>query len=896
MYNKRVLSTAVSELGKAKAPTKKKDIPVPLEKISRPFVSSDGYKQGPPPIGQHYRIPSDTLYNPTPYKIKAVSDNKITQYLEPNDTTNKVFPGAKYVDEYPAMAMGGNRGTNRALFYEKGGPLLTKKVKCKQCGWTWDAADGGNDLTTCHKCGGQGLVQARKGGEKKYSRSLEAKNRLFVENALTKKKKSRKKKIFDPNAKYFRNGGFQDDVDYVEADLTPEEIAEYRAGGYIIDELPVAQNGVVSDSRRNYNWRNRNLQTQLSNNTGNLTLEQRAQGVTEGDVLNQNFKQNRQKKKEENVQKRKERQIKNEEKAAPVSSQTQVTNANGDVVNQFTRVPFRNFEQEVDPVTGQAKVTYPLNAPEAGFIGQEINAEGNVAKPYTLEQAEVQVSADKAKNLSIQKLSDYARAIGKTMKENNNGKAVAPTDYTEKGLKKFIGDVKDTRAQIVRDRNDLNDYKEAKAAVDNGSMSSQEFDNQFRDSNWGRFDVNWEATAEEKKQLEESWYGPTDAAGRRKWMGDPNNVKAVAAVVAQTLPVVAGSLATPVVALANDIFITGNGTKKLVDGDTSGLYDISLGLLGLKFNSLKPLDKTFDAYKGVSDATKTASKTVANYVSKTAKAAVEQVVTGITDDIGTALKEVEKVLEKTETGRKIIDNTKKVVSSTANTAVKTVEGAQAGLGLIKQKWEAPLISSLETKQQGTTWLNKQGQLVKKWEPGAVRQYKGIEKYTTPSYASRATTFAGAVGNIPTFIANSKKSLEKISEDPTAAQNYINLGWNTLRQVGDLTTFQGTLDVLNQPAKVWQYGKEAVDAGISKEGAWKGVKSLVAAASIPRIELKKEGGDTDINKHRQLLRDWTYGADIGMLQEADGGEYWEDEIDDATRAQLLAQGYQIEDLD
>ena len=49
-------------------------------------------------------------------------------------------------------------------FVKKGGALLTKKVTCKKCGWKWDAADGGDDITTCHKCGGQGLVHAQKGG------------------------------------------------------------------------------------------------------------------------------------------------------------------------------------------------------------------------------------------------------------------------------------------------------------------------------------------------------------------------------------------------------------------------------------------------------------------------------------------------------------------------------------------------------------------------------------------------------------------------------------------------------------------------------------------------------------------------------------------------------------
>ena len=49
-------------------------------------------------------------------------------------------------------------------YYKTGGALLTKKVTCKKCGWEWDAADGGNDITTCHKCGGKGLIHAQKGG------------------------------------------------------------------------------------------------------------------------------------------------------------------------------------------------------------------------------------------------------------------------------------------------------------------------------------------------------------------------------------------------------------------------------------------------------------------------------------------------------------------------------------------------------------------------------------------------------------------------------------------------------------------------------------------------------------------------------------------------------------
>ncbi|MFZ9376949.1 MAG: SET domain-containing protein-lysine N-methyltransferase, partial [Candidatus Fonsibacter ubiquis] len=46
-----------------------------------------------------------------------------------------------------------------------------------------------------------------KKNSKAYSRSFEATNRFFAENPLFKKSKSRKNKIFDPNAKYYADGG-----------------------------------------------------------------------------------------------------------------------------------------------------------------------------------------------------------------------------------------------------------------------------------------------------------------------------------------------------------------------------------------------------------------------------------------------------------------------------------------------------------------------------------------------------------------------------------------------------------------------------------------------------------------------------------------------------------------
>ena len=48
---------------------------------------------------------------------------------------------------------------------KRGGSLLTKTMKCNSCGWSWKAADGGNDVSTCHKCGSQALPKAQGGVE-----------------------------------------------------------------------------------------------------------------------------------------------------------------------------------------------------------------------------------------------------------------------------------------------------------------------------------------------------------------------------------------------------------------------------------------------------------------------------------------------------------------------------------------------------------------------------------------------------------------------------------------------------------------------------------------------------------------------------------------------------------
>jgi hypothetical protein len=171
--NRKVLSTATKELNKAKAPAKPKDI----------ITDPEGQWKFP---GQNTRIPSnDITMVGVPYSVFAQPNVGPGIMMEPGQ--NYYFPNADYVDEYPQMQEGGiymdgNLTPDEIDYYAKGGfivedisiptvggykqggALLTKKVTCKSCGWKWDAADGGDDITTCHKCGGQGLIHAKKGG------------------------------------------------------------------------------------------------------------------------------------------------------------------------------------------------------------------------------------------------------------------------------------------------------------------------------------------------------------------------------------------------------------------------------------------------------------------------------------------------------------------------------------------------------------------------------------------------------------------------------------------------------------------------------------------------------------------------------------------------------------
>ena len=292
--------------------------------------------------GQNTRIPGeDITVQGVPYPVYAQPNVGQPQMMYPDQ--NYQFPGADYVDEFPQMKKGGRikglvsmpkpskKGlmsnkysrsldatnklfTENFLFakpksrknkvfdpnanYAKGGALLTKKVTCKKCGWEWDAADGGNDITTCHKCGGQGLVHAQDGGDNTDAMTGMMKARLAYANEFGNPAAERMINLPD-NPYQFDNGDtgshymasmdnyavpqiqdengvlqlgdygpesneairFDSDEDanyfaenykdvspgFIEADLDEDEIEEYRRGGYVVEDISIPSLNQMQD-------------------------------------------------------------------------------------------------------------------------------------------------------------------------------------------------------------------------------------------------------------------------------------------------------------------------------------------------------------------------------------------------------------------------------------------------------------------------------------------------------------------------------------------------------------------------------------------------------------------------------------------------------------------------
>jgi hypothetical protein len=250
--------------------------------------------------GNYYEDNDPTLETPDDFKKggslpKMPRKKNSRAYSRSLDATNKFFTENSFFAK-PKSRKNKVYDPN-AKYYEEGGALLTKEVTCKKCGWEWDAADGGKDITTCHKCGGQGLVHAQKGGITSQE-DIDAANTAMMKARLAYAdmhgNPAAKRMINLPDNPYqFDNGNtgthymasmdnyavpqiqdengvlqlgdygpesneairFDSDEDanyfaenykdvspaFIEAELTPEEIQEYAKGGFIVEDISVPE-------------------------------------------------------------------------------------------------------------------------------------------------------------------------------------------------------------------------------------------------------------------------------------------------------------------------------------------------------------------------------------------------------------------------------------------------------------------------------------------------------------------------------------------------------------------------------------------------------------------------------------------------------------------------------
>jgi GH24 family phage-related lysozyme (muramidase) len=260
MTNKKVLSKAVSELNKAKAPAKPKDI------ITDPM----GQWKYP---GQNTRIPGNNItMKGVNYPVWAQPNVGAGAMMQPGQEYN--FPEADYVDEFPQMKKGGAKGSKKytrnitamnKLFAENN---LFKKPKKKQI-YDPNASfyqDGGSTSfdydDTLSTDSGLELAKSRSGNNYVVSarpyvtkdmiaRAAQAgipEDRIFATGS-DKAKIAKVKELgignhVDNKSSVIKKLGakgelFEEGGEYMELELSPEEIEAYREGGYVIEDISV---------------------------------------------------------------------------------------------------------------------------------------------------------------------------------------------------------------------------------------------------------------------------------------------------------------------------------------------------------------------------------------------------------------------------------------------------------------------------------------------------------------------------------------------------------------------------------------------------------------------------------------------------------------------------------
>lgn len=230
MYNKKVLSKATAGLDKAKAPAKKKDI----------IVDPMGQWKHP---GQNTRIPSSNItMQGVNYPVLGVGSNGQQQMMYPG--MEYTFPGADYVDEFPQMQEGGgmNAMMKARLAYADmhGNPAAKRMINLPD-----NPYDFGNGNTGTHYMASMDNYAVPQ---------IQDENGQLMLGDYGPDSNEAMKFDSPEDAEYFAEHYKDIAPGFIEADLTDDEIEEYRKGGYIVEDISVpeltkAQNGYVVPTR-----------------------------------------------------------------------------------------------------------------------------------------------------------------------------------------------------------------------------------------------------------------------------------------------------------------------------------------------------------------------------------------------------------------------------------------------------------------------------------------------------------------------------------------------------------------------------------------------------------------------------------------------------------------------
>lgn len=206
MYNKKVLIDSLKKLGSAKAPTQKKDTVVGSNNPTEMLAMQKGFS----PYDKKLNVKKSNIHGKGLFTEQPLKKGELIGLAHVNNQPTPIVGNFHNHSENNATALSIRRGNQRYLVaakdLEPGTEITTNYRLQPELGQPEDFPHSINETPTARR-GGSTPKLPNKKNSRAYSRSLDATNRLFAEHPWFKKSKSRKNKIYDPNAKYYANGG-----------------------------------------------------------------------------------------------------------------------------------------------------------------------------------------------------------------------------------------------------------------------------------------------------------------------------------------------------------------------------------------------------------------------------------------------------------------------------------------------------------------------------------------------------------------------------------------------------------------------------------------------------------------------------------------------------------------